>query len=619
MRKILVIAILVLTLLCGAFVGCDNNDEIPQTGQNSYSATEYDIVKNNASEYKIVIGSTATETEKYAAGELQLFLNKSTNVSLPIKTDTEVGSDAQKCISVGKTTLRENHSDLEESIQALDQGGVRIKTISDNVFVTGRTNQGTLNAVYQFLYYHIGFKAYSQDCVKYDYFTTLKLLDIDLKYDPSIDYVVTNSYEVYGLDKLQGASRMYTQGYNGVGGFNQDGHLYELWCHTTEIILPYDSYGSTHKDWYGNGQLCFSNEEMLEEFAYVLFSGYISTTNCPFIMIGSADTKSCCTCDDCNDNAKLYGGQSGIFTRFLNKVSDKIEEYLEIYNIDKEIMIVGLNYYYYAAAPVIDNGDGTYSPIHESVVPDATGKVTVGVCYAPISACYTHAFGDENCMTNAGSYKDLMGWASLTDNLFMYTYGTSYATNDARNFHYNNWSFMAEQFKLYDKLKLDYLFDETGGTSPLVDMRTFVRSSLGWNANVNVQDLINEFMDVYYGIGAKYVKEYFDSAMEHFEYIYTKNDTECQGTFYDNTSASNWPLAIWRNWQNILMNGINEINQNKTLSEQEKQIYADRIYKEFLFLKVNEYELYSAYYSTDELIEAQKYLQEAQSRFNIKV
>jgi hypothetical protein len=602
-------------------VGCKNTENINNGEPKSFSETQYNLVENGKSDYKIVVADDADAVEIHAAEELKLFIKESTNVSLDIKTETEIANAKENLISIGKTELRAKERDIEEDITSLEQGGVIIKTVNNNVFITGRTTRGTLNAVYKFLEYQIQFKAYSIDCLKYECHTTLKLLNFDYLYNPSVDLMVTNSYEINGVDIVDDVARMYLQAYNGYGGANHDGAFYELWCHTTELIIPEYSYGGLHPDWFGNEQLCFSNDEMMEQFAYVLFSGYVSTTDRPYIMIGAADKKSCCTCDRCKAEGALYGGQPGIFMRFMNKLAKRVEEYLVEYNIDKEIMLIGLNYYYYSAAPVIDNGDGTYSPIHESVVPKSDGKVTVGVCYAPISACFTHAFNDENCVTNSGGYKDLLGWATLTDDLFMYTYGSNFSSNFARNFHYNNWSYMAEQYKIFEQIGLDYIFDEScnSGASPLADMRIYVRSRLGWNPNVEIRDVMDEFMDAFYGVGASGMKEYFDAVMEHFEYIYTVAETECQGTFYTIKNNKYWPLGSLQKFQSILMNTINKVNVDTTLTAKEKQTYSDRIYKEYLILKVLENDMYANYFSEEYLIELRKLVLEANERFKIKI
>lgn len=622
MKKTLITFILILTLAFSSFAGCSSAVPPTTSGEpESFSQTQYTLVENGSSSYKIVVSDTATDVEKHAAEELQLFIKESTNAVIPVYNEGAIGSDTSKCISIGATNMRAAQQAILEDIEDLEYGGVIIKTVGDKVFLTGATNRGTLNAVYKFLEYQIGFRAYTIEVIKYDYFTSLKLLDFDYKYNPSVDQMVTNSYEVNGVERVDDVARMYLSAGNGFGGMDHDGYYYEMWCHTTELILPISTYGSQHEDWYGNGQLCFSNDEMLEQFAYVLFSGYVSTTNRPYLMIGAADKKSCCTCSRCKTEGALYGGQSGIFTRFMNKLAARIEQYLEEYKIDKELMLVGLNYYYYESAPVVENADGTYSAIHKSVIPDNEGKVTVGVCYAPIQACYMHPFGDKNCKTNSGGYKDLLGWSTLTDNLFMYTYGNYFTNSISRTFPYNNWAYMADQYKLFEEIGLDFLFDESCRpySSPMSDMRIYVRSRLGWNPNVDFEEVIDEFMQVYYGVGAKYFREYYDAVMDHFEYIYTVAGTECQGCFYDIAQQKFWPLGTLYNFQNILMSGISHVKDNPILSDAEKEVYTERLYKEWLIVKVNEYKLYSNYYSESQMLELLKYVNEANEKYGITV
>lgn len=621
MKKKFLIFTLVLALLFSSLIGCTPVSE-PPTSTNpepeSFSKTEYDLVNNGCSDYKIVIAEEATDVEKLAAEELQLFIKESTEVALPVVVESGLGVQ-NKVISIGKTSLRAQNADIEKDVLDLEYGGALIKTVGDNLFITGSTNRGTLNATYKFLEYQIGFRAYTVDFVDLSYYTTLKLLDFDYKYNPSVDQMVTNSYEINGEERVTETARMFIVAANGLGGMDHDGYYYDLWCHTTELILPIQTYGGQHPDWYGNGQLCFSNDEMMEQFAYVLFSGYVSTTTRPYIMIGAADKKSCCTCDRCRAESVLYGGQSGIFTRFMNKLSDRIEEYLVEYKIEKEVMLIGLNYYYYESAPVIKNADGTFSPIHESVIPDNEGSVTVGVCYAPIQACYTHAFGDKNCVTNSGGYKDLLGWSSLTDNMFMYTYGSNFSSGLSKSLHYNNWSYMAEQYKLFEQIGLDYIFDEScrPSASPMSDMRVYVRSRLAWNPHVDFESLIDEFMDKFYGVGAKYVKEYYYAVMDHFETIYTIAETECQGCFYTIRKEEYWPLNTLQNFESILVSGINAIMVDNRLTDEEKQVYAERIRKEWYLLKVNEYGLYSKYFSEQQILELQEIAKIAKEKYGI--
>ena len=67
------------------------------------------------------------------------------------------------------------------------------------------------------------------------------------------------------------------------------------------------------------------------------------------------------------------------------------------------------------------------------------------------------------------------------------------------------------------------------------------------------------------------------------------------------------------------MNTINQVNANTKLTDKEKEVYVERIYKEYLILKVIENNMYANYFSEEYLIELQKLVLEANERFKIKI
>ena len=106
---------LIAFILCAVTVvflaGCIKNEPVEKTPEEkteiggepvSFDDTDEYLVENGNSKYKIAIGEDATKTEKYAAEELQYFIEKSTAVKLPIVTDEEVSHDNNaRYLSVG--------------------------------------------------------------------------------------------------------------------------------------------------------------------------------------------------------------------------------------------------------------------------------------------------------------------------------------------------------------------------------------------------------------------------------------------------------------------------------------------------------------------------------------
>ena len=263
-------------------------------------------------------------------------------------------------------------------------------------------------------------------------------------------------------------------------------------------------------------------------------------------MVGITDGKGSCDCEDCKAAEQLYGNAAGVQMVFMNKLANELESRMKEAGIEKNLTLVAFAYYAYREPPVKEE-NGKYVPFHKDVVPKLDGMVNVGVMYTPIEACYTHPITDdgETCEKNATIAEEMKAWAALTDNLIMYSYGTNF---QAYKYHFNTWSHTGDSFKFYEKVGLKDYFEQActqNGISPMSSMRVYVRSKLAWNANYNTQDLINDFIECYYGDGAEGVKQYFAAVMENCERIYTIAETDDQDIYYSRImSADFWTLPL---------------------------------------------------------------------------
>ena len=178
---------------------------------------------------------------------------------------------------------------------------------------------------------------------------------------------------------------------------------------------------------------------------------------------------------------------------------------------------------------------------------------------------------------------------------------------------------MAEQYRLYGELGVRYMFEESAGdgTSPLQPLRSYVRSQLTWNPYQNTESLVAEFMENYYGYGGKYVEKYFNAVMEHFQNIYTMAGEACQGCFYDVSKTNYWPHSTLLEFCSLLENAMLEIDVQTTLDENQKEIYKERVFREYVLMKINEYNRYSGFLTPEELAEVKRIVDIGKSRYEI--
>ena len=99
--------------------------------------------------YTIVYPANASESQKYAAEELQRFLVETTGVTLPVADDK--GELPSKAILLGDTrhtgALLKGKADWEK----LGLDGFRLKACSPHLLVLGGPVRGALNGCYEIL------------------------------------------------------------------------------------------------------------------------------------------------------------------------------------------------------------------------------------------------------------------------------------------------------------------------------------------------------------------------------------------------------------------------------------------------------------------------------------
>lgn len=366
---------------------------------------------------------------------------------------------------------------------------------------------------------------------------------------------------------------------------------------------------------WNNNQVCYSKQEAIDLASATLINKYVNTANGPYLMLGVTDGIGACDCEECKANEALYGGAAGVQMRFMNAVAKNVEKYMNDNGMDKTIYLVAFAYYSYRQPPVKEV-NGKIVAVDESVIPKKDGKVRVGVMYTPIEACYTHAISDEveTCDKNAQIAEEMKGWAAIADYLMMYSYGTNF---QAYKYHFNNWSHIGDSIRFYEKCGLKYYFEQAcaqNDISPMSSMRAYVRSKLAWNSAYDTQDLIDEFIANYYGDGAESVKQYFEAVMENFERIYVIDDTEDQNIYYSRImNNESWTRSLLKDLESYLEKADYKIDTgNSTI----KDVYKERVFREYFLLKDNEYMKYSAYLNQEEYDELEKLVMYGREKYN---
>ena len=106
------------------------------------------LIKDGASDYTIVLGESASPSEKHGAEELQKFLEEISGFRLPVKVAAEAVTTPAIFVGESKALLA---AVPDFNLSSFGDEEFIIKTAGNNLVLAGGRLRGTMYAVYTFL------------------------------------------------------------------------------------------------------------------------------------------------------------------------------------------------------------------------------------------------------------------------------------------------------------------------------------------------------------------------------------------------------------------------------------------------------------------------------------
>lgn len=576
--------------------------------------TEIDVVDNGESAYSIVIPENATDCEQFAASELQSFLHQTTGVKLPIKkdTDTTVGVFA---LSVGNTQRLKNSGLTLENGTTKDVYAITNKGYT--IYLYGNTDRAALYSVYEFLESYTGLRFVAAD---YTYIPQCEKITIEKNLHKRFDSVVDlrmywtcdSMYDaLYAARKRlvahwnvsapkygEGLYRDYNaQGHN-TRSLIQAGLAYYGLTEVPDYVYATDLAGNRLTEQIGNDtvwDICWSDGiaedgTFIEELridangkaqptvAQLLLAGLKaqvdSNKTATIFNVTQEDNRTViCNCTQCSRHTQNYGAHSGNIVRMMNALAVELNAYtLGPSGDGRAVKLLTTAYFYSQEAPVLGTA-GNYYIYDQTVIPNEHTFIQ----YATMDYC-NHAFGVSDAIQPDEHKACMNKWewlCSSNQNLLLYTYSTNFNCS----FTYNpNLAGLLDTFyysieNLSDTLLLfegDAYSDEWQQS-----LRAYIMSELFWNPDANVQDLLEEFVTLYYGRSAPVVQAYIDRMEQLCEYNRTTYGSDfhllvADHIDYEIHRAKFWPLDQLKLSIQELKAELAAIAADNTLSQAEK-------------------------------------------------
>ncbi len=561
MRRI--VAALLAAVLTLSLAACGKGD-----GDGGADGKVDSLAYDGLTDYSVLISPDAGNMTLLAAQDFADYFKRATSAEITVESGERNFTEESRYISIGDNSLSRS-AGLSES--GADQGdqGFHIETKGKSLFVCGGGDAGNYYGTYDLMNKLFKFEPYAADTIYYEETLRLGL--------PKLNYSEKPDFE---------SRVIYTFAMNNDRGFAQKmrTHVWEsVWTrlggsHSTfRLIGANDALRKEHPDWFArkldeNGnivatynQLCFTNEEVIAALTEAVLKEVDGTPEAKSVAVCIEDNRSVCLCPECQKVAAQYGGSNAAAViHALNRISAAIDQHLEETGQDRTVKAIMFGYYGYLDAPVTDNGDGTFSPIDDSVVLSDH----CGVMIAPIDTDYAHSYYETGF--NAAETRAFEQWSSISKTIYVWGYSTDFkhylVPFDAFNSMQENFQYMREHNVSYIYAQGNFGSRGTG----FIDLQNYLEAKFMWDADEDFDTLVDNFFNAVFREAAPAMRKYFDELRDHFAYL-RKEQGLTGWIYYESENKNLWPYSLLQQWSGYIDDAYKAIAKYK---KSDPELYA---------------------------------------------
>lgn len=437
----------------------------------SYGSETLELVKNRKSEYRIIIGSSASRWDSLGAKTLQDYIHQISGTEISITTDSSPDHKYEICVGKNNRSLKLSSSKIKED-------GFVIRTEGSKLYLIGGERKGTLNAVYTFLENYLGCRMYSTGVKVIPSNASIILPQIDVLENPAFSYRSINYYAAMHNDEYCHWHKLVD---------SDDKKIWGLFVHTFQLLLPEEKYFKDHPEYFAmrNGirvpdEPCLSNTEVLRIMTDDLRMRIKQNPAAKIWSVSQNDNFSCCECPECAAIDKYEESNAGSVVHFVNKVAKMFPDKI----------ISTLAYQYSRKAP-------------KHVRPEKN----VNIMLCTIESYRTKPLAEDT--SSSGFVMDLADWAKLTDNIILWDYVVQFSNYISP---FPNLHVLQPNLQLFKNYNIPMMFQQGAGSNATEfgELKTYLIAKLLWNPDINVDSLVNDFLAGYYGAADKHIRTYID-------------------------------------------------------------------------------------------------------------
>lgn len=469
------------------------------------------LVENGKARATIVLGANASETARQAASELQTYVERISGARLEIRNEYEAVSGPRIFIGSGEAVKAEGLDVPSGFTSRMKEEGYVIRTMGRDLVLAGNEEdpyRGTLFAVYDLLeglgcrWFFPG--PFGEVIPKLD---TITVKDVNRIERP--DFRFRNIWysgwmPVRPEDSKNFAQWMDRNRMTSLSGLSLpgDGSITRLapaeqYFESHPQIYAMDEKGGRMKD-----MLCMSEPQAVQIAVKTITDEFRARPDALTFGFAPPDGHPRCFCDRCSAAIPGFTGKgfgepslSDLWFRFANEIAKEV--YREF--PDRWLFTNG-----YANRVRPPEGIGELSP-------------NLGIQSAMIDTCTFHRIGDPECWQRQVYQTILDRWTGDLNCVFIYDYDPGKSLDNLPFPMLHN---LGPDFRYFQERGVWGFWTEGHNAWMCTHLNYYARAKLMWNVDTDLQALVRDYCEKFYGKAAKPIERYIwtlEKAVENAE------------------------------------------------------------------------------------------------------
>ncbi len=467
------------------------------------------LVADGAPKAVIVLPQAASRIERFAAAELQGYVAKISAAELPIVAEGAATRGYR--IFVGNTRALRS-SKLRLNADNAGRDGFALLSNAHRLIIAGRGDLGTLFGVYELLERHLGVRWFMPGEIG-EVVPEARTIRIGTLRD-----IVKPGFDTRWVGTGEWSLKQRMNCHVSVEG--EDVSVNWLWhFHTFRILIPPEEHYDEHPEWFPlvdgkrkkpdrenshSTQLCTSNPEVIRKLAEGMIAQLDEDPSIEIITLSPNDGGGFCECENC---VALDEPERDWFARYSRRLAMLNAEVTRLVGEKHPDVLVKVGAYAMYARPPLDEG---WRPPDNTLVqlchiyfchnhPVATGECREGETYEV----------DDNFQPNQEFRRVLEQWRELTDHVYIYEY---YALGgfERAQLPWPMIHTMRHDIPFYRDMGVRGFYTQLSANSwHRLGLNFYVAAKLAWNPDLDVDALLADYFEKFYGPAAEPMRAYF--------------------------------------------------------------------------------------------------------------